>query len=155
MAAMRTRGTASFVDAAPSSLIAPMKQKPLRGIVRIRRCFSPESQIAGRAALTRLVIADSDTARPSPVLGDDAFRVLHEMGQPVEDLRLDHDRLGVAYSSRRATSRIKSSNLSRMRFQRRAKEPTAALSVSWRNDAPALRKIRQGANAFRMARRRK
>jgi hypothetical protein len=32
------------------------------------------------------------------VLGDDAFRVrvLREIGQQVEDLRLDHDRLGAA-----------------------------------------------------------
>jgi hypothetical protein len=29
-------------------------------------------------------------------LGDDAFRVLHEIDQQVEDLRLAHDRLGAA-----------------------------------------------------------
>ena len=46
-------------------LIAPIKRKPLRGTVRIKRCFSPESPIARRAALMRLVIADSETMRPS------------------------------------------------------------------------------------------
>ena len=30
------------------------------------------------------------------VCGDDAFRVLHEIDQQVEDLGLDHDRLGAA-----------------------------------------------------------
>jgi hypothetical protein len=38
----------------------------------------------------------SHTACKKLVLGDDAFRVLHEIGQQVKDLRLDHDRLGAA-----------------------------------------------------------
>ena len=40
------------------------KRKPLRGSVLMRRCSSPESPIAFRAAFRRVVSAASDTLRP-------------------------------------------------------------------------------------------
>jgi hypothetical protein len=43
---------------------APMKRKPLRGMVRINCWFRPLSPTAVRAALIRLVSVDSDTIRP-------------------------------------------------------------------------------------------
>jgi hypothetical protein len=43
---------------------APMKRRPLRGMVRISCCFRPLSPTAVRAALIRLVSVDSDTIRP-------------------------------------------------------------------------------------------
>src|SRR5712672_1061117 len=56
------------LTASPAGLFAsrtvPTKRKPLRGSVLIRRCFSPESPIALRAALRRVVSATSDTMRP-------------------------------------------------------------------------------------------
>src|SRR6185436_4460192 len=43
----------------------PTKRTPLRGSVLIRRCDSPLSPIAIRAALMQLVSAESETSRPS------------------------------------------------------------------------------------------
>ena len=47
-----------------SSLTIPTKRIPLRGNVLIRRCASPLSPIAVRAALMQVVSADSETMRP-------------------------------------------------------------------------------------------
>ena len=47
-----------------SSRTSPTKRMPLRGRVLIRRCLSPVSPMALRAALMRLNSADSDTMRP-------------------------------------------------------------------------------------------
>src|SRR6266853_1169167 len=41
-----------------------LKRKPLRGSVLMKRCSSPESPIAVRAAFRRVVSAASDTLRP-------------------------------------------------------------------------------------------
>ena len=46
------------------SCTAPTKRKPLRGNVLIRRCLSPSSPIAARAAFRRVVSAASETMRP-------------------------------------------------------------------------------------------
>jgi hypothetical protein len=100
MAAMGTRGTASFVDATPSSLIAD----EAKALARDRADQALFARVADRAARRIDAIGDRrflyGAAVPyglqTLVLGDDAFRVLHEMGQQVEDLRPDHDRLGAA-----------------------------------------------------------
>ena len=47
-----------------ASVASPTKRKPLRGKVRIRRCASPLSPTALRAALIRLFKVDSETIRP-------------------------------------------------------------------------------------------
>ena len=47
-----------------ASRTGPTKRKPLRGSVLMRRCSSPESPIAVRAAFRRVVSAASDTIRP-------------------------------------------------------------------------------------------
>ena len=49
---------------AAASVDLPTKRIPLRGKVRIRRCASPLSPMALRAALIRLVRVDSETIRP-------------------------------------------------------------------------------------------
>jgi hypothetical protein len=46
-----------------SSRTEPMKRMPLRGNVLMRRCSSPLSAIAERAALIHVVSADSETIR--------------------------------------------------------------------------------------------
>jgi hypothetical protein len=48
-----------------SSRTAPTKRMPLRANVLIRRCSSPLSEMACRAALMQVVNADSETMRPS------------------------------------------------------------------------------------------
>ena len=47
-----------------ASCTAPTKRKPLRASVLIRRCFSPLSPMAVRAAFRRVVSAASETMRP-------------------------------------------------------------------------------------------
>ena len=70
----------------------------MRGEVRIRRCASPLSPIALRAALIRLVKVDSETIRPPHteaseiVLGDDAVAIADQVHQQVEHLRFQRDR---------------------------------------------------------------
>jgi hypothetical protein len=53
---------------------------------------------------------------------DDPFRVLHEIDQQVEDLRLDHDRLGAA-------PQLAARDIEDVRFQRRAKGSGVTLRV--------------------------
>jgi hypothetical protein len=59
-----------------------------------------------------------------------SFRVLHEIVQRVEDLRLDHNRLAAAPQLTVRDIGDQSSNLSRMRFQARAEGPGPALRFS-------------------------
>ena len=54
----------AVVSAAVSSRTTPTKRMPRPRKVRIRRCAFPLSPIAVRAALMRVVIADSETMRP-------------------------------------------------------------------------------------------
>jgi len=58
------RAGTSFVAVSAAILTTPTNRKPLRGTVRINRCFSPLSPIALRAALMRVVKFDSETKRP-------------------------------------------------------------------------------------------
>ena len=70
---------------------------PLRGIVRISRCWSPSSPTAVRVALMRVVSANSDTVAPAPdgseniVLADDAVAIGYEILQQVKHLGLHRD----------------------------------------------------------------
>ena len=70
----------------------------MRGSVLMRRCSSPESPIAVRAAFRRVVSAASDAA-PVPdgvdevVLADDALLVVDQVFDQIEYLRRDGDDL--------------------------------------------------------------
>ena len=67
--------------------------------VLMKRCDSPSSPSARRAALIRLVRAASPTNRPAPYrveqlfLGDAALVVAYQLGQDVEHLRFDTNHL--------------------------------------------------------------
>ena len=84
------------------SMTSPTKRMPLRVKVRISRCVAPSSPSARRAALIRVVSADSETIRPPHiackqiVLADHAVAVLHEEGQQIEDLGFDIERARAA-----------------------------------------------------------
>ena len=80
-----------------ASRTVPTKRKPLRGSVLMRRCSSPESPIALRAAFRRVVSAASDTTTPVPngvdevVFADDALPVADQIIEQVEYLWRDGD----------------------------------------------------------------
>ena len=57
--------TAAAAVCCCSSRTTPTKRNPLRGSVLISRCCPPLSPIALRAALIRVVSADSETLRPA------------------------------------------------------------------------------------------
>jgi hypothetical protein len=81
----------------------------------------------GRAAARGAAVLDG---AQQLVLADDPLRLLHEINQQVEDLRLDHDRLAAAPQLAARDIEDISSNLNRMRFQPRAEGFGAALRVS-------------------------
>ena len=54
-----------FSESSSASRTVPTKRRPFRKTVRIRRCCTPLSPTARRAALIRLVNVDSETIRPS------------------------------------------------------------------------------------------
>ena len=64
IAALSTFLTAVLRGAESGRSTSPTKRSPLRGSVRIRRCVSPLSPTAVRAALMHVVKADSETMRP-------------------------------------------------------------------------------------------
>ena len=74
-----------------TSRISPTKRKPLRGSVRISRCSSPLSPIAVRAALMRVVSANSETMRPC------------QMAAIRSSLVMTRSRWRIKYSSRSKT----------------------------------------------------
>ena len=81
------------------SRTAATNRRPLRGNVLIRRCASPLSPIALRAALMGVVTAESETiARPRPpryiVLADHAVAVADQVGEKIEDLRFERNQTG-------------------------------------------------------------
>ena len=55
----------AFARPASSSSTVPTKRMPFRGTVLMRRCAFPVSSIAHRAALMRVVMAESETIRPA------------------------------------------------------------------------------------------
>ena len=59
----RSAARACWLSSA-GAFTAPMKRKPLRGMVRISCCSRLLSPTAVRAALIRLVSVDSDAIRP-------------------------------------------------------------------------------------------
>src|SRR5216684_740316 len=90
-------GSVAWVGVLSSTCVctAPMKRRPLRGMVRISCCFWPLSPTAFRAALIRLVSVDSDTIRPPQTeairssLLTTRSRFLYQVDQRVEHLRFD------------------------------------------------------------------
>ena len=72
-----------------------MKRMPFLGSVLIRRCCSPVSPIALRAAFMRLNSAElrNDAALPDRgnqlILADHALAMLDQVNQQIENLRLD------------------------------------------------------------------
>src|SRR5262249_27667299 len=93
-------GTAAGTGAGSSdgtwpSRTTPTNRIPLRAAVRRRRCCSPLSPMARRAALMRLASVGHDTPVPHPrdqvVLADHAVAVANQKNNEVEDLRLDRD----------------------------------------------------------------
>jgi hypothetical protein len=61
----KSRGAGSLADCLDCT--SPTKRMPLREMVRISRCSSPESPTALRAALMRLTSVESDTIRPPQI----------------------------------------------------------------------------------------